>query len=165
MKFYDLLLRLYPASFRNEYAGEMRVLFARQLHAAHGTGLIALWLSTTGEIIVNATAVHFDILRQDLSYTGRVLKRSPGFSIVAVLIVALGIGATTASFSVTDFVLIRPLPFPEPDRLVKIWETTPGYTRMELSAPNYRDWKTVAKSYVSMGMYHFDELTMIGSAE
>jgi hypothetical protein len=79
--------------------------------------------------------------------------------------VALGIGATTAAFSVTDFVLIRPLPFPEPSRLVKIWERDPGYHGMEMSAPNYRDWKAAAKSFESMGMYHFDEITLIGAGE
>ena len=64
--------------------------------------------------------MHWDLLRQDLSYTARMLRRSPGFALTALLIVALGIGATTAAFSVTDFVLVRPLPFSEPDRLVKL---------------------------------------------
>jgi hypothetical protein len=109
----------------------MRPLFARQRQAARGLAVAGLWLSTIGEVFVNAAASHFDILEQDLSYTGRVLRRSPGFAITAVLIVAVGIGATTAAF----LVLLRPLPFPEPDRLVKVWETTPGYSRMELSAP------------------------------
>ena len=94
-----------------------------------------------------------------------MLHRSPGFAITAVLVVALGIGATTAAFSVTDFVLFRPLPFPEPDRLVKIWETTPGDRRMELSAPNYRDWKAAAKSVRSMGVYHDDSVTMTNDGE
>jgi hypothetical protein len=92
-------------------------------------------------MIGNAMLVHMDLLRQDLSYTGRMVRRSPSFAITAAIIVAIGIGATTAAFSVTDFVLLRPLPFPEPDRLVKLWERTPGYGHMELSAANYRDWK------------------------
>ena len=73
-------------------------------------------------MLFNAAAVHWDILQQDMSYMARMLRRSPGFAITAVLIVSLGIGATTAAFSITDFVLLRPLPFPEPDRLVQIWE-------------------------------------------
>jgi predicted permease len=110
-------------------------------------------------------AVQLDILKQDVWYAGRALRRAPGFAITAVLVVALGIGAATAAFSVTDFVLIRPLPFPEPDRLVKIWETTPGYSRMELSAPNYRDWKAAATSFESIGMYHSEAVTMTDRAE
>src|SRR6266571_3380943 len=159
MRAYNLLLRCYPASFRNEYGEEMRALFARRRREASGPlSAIVLWLQTIAEVIGNAALVHCDLLRQDLSYTGRMLRRAPGFAVTAVLIVALGIGATTAAFSVTDFVLIRPLPFPEPDRLVKMWETTPGFNGMELSSPNYRDWKAAATSFESMGVYHFDEL-------
>src|SRR5258708_20942302 len=118
MRFYNWLLRLYPTSFRNEYAGEMRSLFARQLQQARGLGALTLWIRTMGEVSGNAIAVHADVFRQDLSYTARTLRRSPSFAVTAVILVALGIGATTAAFSVTDFFLIRPLPFPEPDRLV-----------------------------------------------
>ena len=167
MHLYDGLLRLYPASFRNEYGTEMRAVFKRRRREAAGPlAIAALWMSTVGEVLGNAALVHLDILRQDLGYSGRVLRRSPGFAITAILMVALGIGATTAAFSVTDFVLIRPLPFPEPSRLVKILEKTPGYAGgMELSAPNYRDWKAATRSFESMGMYHFDELTLIGAGE
>jgi predicted permease len=153
MTFYDLLLRLYPASFRNEYAAEMRPLFAQRWRAAHGLAGVGLWVGTIGEVLYHATGAHVDILKQDLGYTARLMRRTPGFAVTAVLIVALGIGATTASFSVADFVLLRPLQFPEPDRLVQVWQTTPGYSRMELSPPNYRDWKAAAKSFDSMGMY------------
>jgi len=166
MKFYNLLLHLYPASFRNEYGEEMRAVFARRRREAAGPfGVAALWVAAAGEALGNATLVHLDILKQDLAYTGRMLRRTPGFAVTAILMVALGIGATTAAFSVTDFVLIRPLPFPEAARLVKIWEKTPGYPHMELSAPNYRDWKAAAKSYESMGVYHFDEITLFGVGE
>jgi predicted permease len=109
--------------------------------------------------------VHLDILRQDLSYTGRVLRRSPGFAITAVAIVALGIGATTAAFSVTDFVLIRPLPFPHAYRLVKVWERTPGYGRLELSAANYRDWKKASTVFDGLGMYHSLTANMLSAGD
>jgi putative ABC transport system permease protein len=166
MNLYDALLRFYPASFRNEYGTEMRAVFKRRRRESAGPlAIAALWLSTVGEVLGNAALVHLDILRQDLGYSGRMLRRSPGFAITAILMVALGIGATTAAFSVTDFVLIRPLPFPDPDRLVKIWESTPGYPRIELSAPNYRDWKAAAKSFESMGVYHFESITITTSGE
>ncbi len=165
MRLYNLLLHLYPASFRNEYADEMRPLFERERKAARGFGIAGLWLGIIGDMLVNAAGAHLDILKQDLSYTGRLIERAPGFAATAVLIVALGIGATTATFSVTDFVLFRPLPFPEPDRLVKVWEKTPGYGRMEFSAPNYRDWKAAARSYTSMGIFHGDRVTWVVAGE
>src|SRR5256885_16432830 len=142
MRTYNALLHLYPASFRNEYGEEMRAVFTRRRREATGfPSAFALWLDTIAEIVGNALLVHADVLRQDLGYTMRILRRAPGFAITAVLIVALGIGATTAAFSVTDFALIRPLPFPDAGQLVKVWERTPGYSRMELWAANYRAWK------------------------
>jgi putative ABC transport system permease protein len=166
MRFYGLLLRLYPASFRHEYGGEMRALFQRRLRDTQGpAGRAALYGGALIETVVNAAIVHWDILRGDLSYARRSLIGAPWFAVTAITVIALGIGATTAAFSVTDFVLIRPLPFAQPDRLVKVWETTPGYSQMELSAPNYRDWKAAATSFESMGMYHFEELTMMTREE
>jgi hypothetical protein len=66
--------------------------------------------------------VHLDILRQDLRQSARTLRRSPAFSLTAIIVTALGVGATTAAFTLTDFVLVRPLPFPHGDQLVKIWQ-------------------------------------------
>jgi putative ABC transport system permease protein len=165
MPLYNLLLRLYPASFRNEYGDEMRALFERRRQQASGLGRVGVWLTGAADVIGNALAAHFDIAKQDLSYIGRTLRRSPAFAATAILIVALGIGATTAAFSVTDFVLIRPLPFPEPERLVKVAEKTRGYAYMEFSAPNYRDWKAAARSYESMGVYRSAAATMTGLGE
>lgn len=166
MRIYRLLLRLYPASFRNEYCEEMRALFERRHRQAGGVpGSLALWTSTIGEVLGNAAIVHLDILKQDLGYTARVLRRTPGFAVTAILIVALGIGATTAAFSVTDFVLIRPLPFPNADRLVKLWQRTPGYGRLELSPANYRDWTHAATSFESIGAYHAMAGNMLGKGE
>src|SRR4029453_472318 len=110
MNAYDALLRLYPASFRNEYGTEMRAVFKRRRREASGpVAIAALWIGPAAEVLGNAALVHIPILRQDVGYSGRVLRRSPSFAITAILMVALGIGTTTGAFSVTDFVLIRPL--------------------------------------------------------
>jgi putative ABC transport system permease protein len=166
MRAYNLLLRLYPKSFRHEYGGEMRAVFARRLRDATGPlSAIALWLGTIPEVLGNAFLVHLDLFDQDLRYTLRMLRRAPGFAVTAVLIVALGIGATTAAFSVADFVLIRPLPFPDPQRLVRIWERTPDYGRLELSPANFRDWKAASTVFERIGMYHLVSANMLGADE
>jgi predicted permease len=140
-------------------------MFARRLAAAGPLGVIGLWLETVPEVIGNAVMVHGDLLRQDLSYTARMLGRSPGFAITAVLIVAIGIGATTAAFSVTDFVLLRPLPFPEADRLVRLYEKTRAYSQLELSAANYRDWKSASTVFESIGLHHPAAGNLVGIGE
>jgi predicted permease len=117
------------------------------------------------EVVSNAARVHWDILRVDLRYTRRSLTRSPLFTLTAVAVVAIGIGATTAAFSVTDFVLIRPLPFPQADRLVKVWERQAGYRHMELSPANYRDWKQASTVFESTGTYHSLAANMVGAGE
>ena len=166
MRLYRLLLLLYPSSFRQEYGGEMCALFVRRRRDVTSLfGLAALWLSTFVEVATNAIAVHWDMLRSDLRYSRRTLAHSKGFTLTAILVVGLGVGATTAAFSVTDFVLIRPLPFPDGDQLVKLWQRTPGYSRMELSPALYRDWKSASRSYESLGAYHPLAVNMLGNGE
>jgi putative ABC transport system permease protein len=166
MRAYRALLRLYPASFRLEYGSEMADVFCSRLHRAPSFFAKArLWIEALLDILTNAVAVHGDILRQDLRYTARTLRRSPGFAITAILVVALGVGANTAAFSIADFVLLRPLPFREPDRLLKLWQKMPGYSRMELSPPNYRDWKSMSKSFEDMGAYTNTSVNMVGQGE
>ena len=166
MRLYNLLVHLYPAAFRNEYGEEMRAIFARRERQARGPlGALALWTSTLFEVVVNALAVHWDILRQDLRYTARALAGTPGFTLTAILVVALGVGANTAVFTVTDFVLIRPLPFSEPERLVKLYERLPGYSRMELSPVTFRDWKRMSHSFEAMGAYVSTSVNLVGQGD
>jgi len=161
---YRILLGLYPKSFRDDYGSEMCAVWERRRRDAAGPFAIAgLWLSALFETLGNAAAVHGDILRQDLRYAGRTLARSPGFAATAILVLALGVGANTAAFSVTDFVLIRPLPFAGPDRLVKLWETTPGYARMEFSPANYRDFQRMCQSFEGMGAFiNYVSVNLVG---
>ena len=166
MRLYELLLRFYPASFRAEYGEEMRAIRTRRGRDAQGPlAVAALWIATVFEVLFNAAAVHWDILRQDLRYTARTLARSPGFALTAILVLALGVGANTAAFSVTDFVLIRPLPFRDPGRLVKLWEKLPGYSEMELSPANYVDWKHMGKSFEGMGAFTNTSVNLVGQGD
>jgi predicted permease len=156
MRLYRLLLHLYPASFRTSYGDELSAVFAARRRDAHGFAARAwLWLDVVSDVIVNAARLHADVLIQDLRHTVRSLRRAPGFTVAAIVVASLGIGATTAAFSIADHVITRPFPFPDADRLVKVWQdqTARGYGRMEFSAGNYRDVKTRARSFESIGAY------------
>ncbi len=153
MGLYRALLHLYPKSFRHEYGGEMVAIFRDRWQRLGAAGRLLVWLAIVPEIFGNAALTHLELTRQDLRYAFRWLRASPGFTATAVLIIAFGIGANTAVFSVADFMLIRPLPFQQPDRLVNLLETTPGYAGMELSPGNYRDWKRMNTAASAMGTY------------
>lgn len=159
MRFYRLLLHLYPASFRNEYGEELAGVFARRTSGRSAAAGLALAL---GDVVPSALALHGEILAQDVRYTLRAMRRAPGFVLTAVLVVALGVGANTAAFTLADFVLLRPLPFPHPEQLVKLWERTPGYSRMEASPANYRDWKAMTTSFSAMGAYTNYAANLVG---
>jgi putative ABC transport system permease protein len=162
MPLYRALLHLYPKSFRHEYGEEMAAVFQDRRRHAGVAGRALIWLAVVPEIIANAALVHWELTRQDLRYAFRWLRASPAFAATAVVIIALGIGANTAVFSVADFMLIRPLPFQEPGRLVNVLETTPGYTGMELSPGNYRDWKRMNTVASAMGTYTTISLNLSG---
>jgi putative ABC transport system permease protein len=164
MILYRLLLRLYPASFRAEYGVEMQKVFQSELGDASSAGAQAgVWLRAFANEPVNAVRIHLDLLNQDLRYTCRAFGRMPGLFIAVMVVAALGIGATTASFSVANHVFLRPLPFPESDRLVQLWQAQPseGYV-MELSPANYRDWKAESSSFEQMGVYTNRSANLIG---
>jgi putative ABC transport system permease protein len=91
----------------------------------------------------------------DLRFAFRQLRKSPAFSLIAIVALALGIGANTAMFSVVNAILLRPLPFPEGDRLTMIWQTNPEVTKMGFplaptSVPDFKDWRTQAKSFAAI---------------
>ncbi len=96
----------------------------------------------------------FENLRQDIRYGIRTLGKNPGFTVIAVLTLALGIGANTAIFSVVENLLLRPLPYPQPERLVEIANTyLPQIPRAGLSPGDYADWRRQNASFSEMGAY------------
>jgi predicted permease len=166
MNFYRLLLHLYPSSFRAEYGREMTTIFALQLERSAGLGArCRLWFSAFAEVLFNATMLHWEIARRDLFHSTRSLLRSPGFTMTAILLITIGIGANVAVFTLANFVLVRPLPFPEPDRLMRVWEKHQGYSRMELSPANYRDLKASSHSFSALSAYNGNSMSLVGQGE
>ena len=106
-------------------------------------------------------------LLQDLKYALRVLLKSPGFSLAAVIVLALGIGANTAIFSVVNAVLLRPLPYPDPSRIMQVWHVPPpksfsGVTWFAVSPANYLDWRTRNHLFEQLAAYGFEGFSFAG---
>ena len=105
-------------------------------------------------------------LLQDIRYGLRILSKHRGFTAAAVLTLALGIGANTAIFTLVNAVLLEPLPFDEPDRLVAIWEadTEDGHL-MSVAPPNFRDWREQNRAFEDIAAFYPDEFTLVGSGD
>ena len=106
-------------------------------------------------------------LLADFRYGFRVLGRSPGFTLAAILVLALGIGANTAIFSLVNAVLLRPLPYQDPSRIVQVWhvpppKSFPGMSTFSVSPANYLDWQSQSSSFEHMAAYGFHDLTFGG---
>ena len=105
-----------------------------------------------------------DTLFQDLKYGVRMLIKSPGFTLIAVLALTLGIGASTAIFSVIYAVLIRPLPYENPDQLVMLWETTPVMDT-SVAYPNFVDLRDNQTSLEQFAAFRRDSFNLTGAGE
>ena len=103
-------------------------------------------------------------LRSDINYAIRNLWKRPGFTLIAVLTLALGIGANTAIFSAINALLLKPLPFPELDRVVAIWDTLParGVDHNEVTIANYLDWQAQSQSYEQLALYRWWSANITG---
>ncbi|HSC27982.1 MAG TPA: ABC transporter permease [Vicinamibacterales bacterium] len=106
-----------------------------------------------------------EAFHQDLRYALVLLRRNPGFATVAILALALGIGANTTMFSVVHGVVLAPLPYPEPDRLVKVQEIAPGGNRWEASYPGYLDWERRSRSFEHLTALQTFNLTLTGGLQ
>ena len=150
-RLYRLLLRCYPGEFRDEYEREMLQAFRDRLREdrRHGAGAVLRLLWQVGiDAVFRAPAEHLDVLRQDVRYAMRSLRRAPVFFVTAVGTLALGAGANTAIFSVIHAVALRPLPYDTEGRLIRVWEDNAGLAieGFAVSYPNFQSWKERART-------------------
>jgi predicted permease len=103
-------------------------------------------------------------LLQDLRYGARTLLKSPGFTLVAVIALALGIGANTAMFGIVNAVLLRPIPYTQPDRLLKMYSSGRDFKQGSVSYPNFLDWQRRSRSFEEMAAYRTDNFNLTGQA-
>ena len=103
----------------------------------------------------------------DLKYALRMLIKAPAFSIIAIVTLALGIGANSAIFSVVDTVLLRPLPFPQPEQLVMVWGSSPKQpnAKMTSSFPDFYDLREQSKSFSALAVYSNAGTVLKGAGE
>jgi len=189
MFLYRTLLLLYPRGFRERYAADMERLVVEMLAAARVWRRPALWFGVARDTAVQAVVERradaagrrgrggaggprrspgerMHSIIQDLRLAGRGFVRQPGFTIAAVLTIAIGIGANTTIFSIVSGALLRPLPYPDPDRLVMLWEIFPA-ARMDtvpLSDADILDYREAA-SFSRLSVLRSADLALTGDGE
>ena len=156
------LIRLYPAEFRDEYAGEMEQLVRDHSHAGGGWR----WADLIVDVARTAPREHGSVLMNDLRYAVRMIARSPLFSAAVILTVALAIGATTAIFSVVNAVILQPLPFDHPNRLVQVNEKNDKLKLPNFGASllNYLSWKEQTRT-LDLAAFGFASYSLSGAGE
>lgn len=162
------LLVLYPRAFRDEYGQEITLAFRDRLrHASGPVERTMVWVGAITGILREAPKERLAMLHRDVRYTVRSLRQSPGFTFAVIATLALGIGANSAVFSVVDAMLLRPLPYPEAERLVMLWETKRDLmTDENLVAPaNLFDWRARSRTLERIAMFRPHRVTIVGAGE
>jgi putative ABC transport system permease protein len=184
---FRLLLRLFPASFRDRFGHDMEELFADRRRAARRTGRLAvaaLWVRTAGDLIAHGAAERraaraasvtrrrgatttMQTIAQDIRFAIRTFRRRPAVTVVALITLALGIGANTAIFSVVHAVLIRRLPYAEPSRIVRIYSTHRLYnfTRGVANPFDFDYWQQHASSFSKLAVMNYASAALTGAGD
>jgi len=192
VRIYRLLLLLFPRRFRKLHGAQMEQLFdlmwreRREAARFGGTSWPTFWLLAISDVAREASQARFDKqhrtsrshvsltfvrismdkLYADIRYALESLRRNPGFAAIAILTLGLGIGATTSVFSVADAVVLRPLPYPEPERLVQVFEVDHGSgdERDTFAGANFIDWKGQNTSFDELAAFRTLTWTVAGEA-
>src|SRR5277367_3325821 len=170
-KLFRALVRVLPFDFRTNYEGEMEGVFREQQREVEERGgilgALKLWKETIAGIFTTAPREHWQILKSDCSYAFRMMRKNPWFTSVAILTLALGIGANTAIFSVVHSVLLRPLPYPQGQQLIFIrqQETKLGIPDLSFSVKEIEDYRAQNRTLSGLVEYHAMSFTLFGHGD
>ncbi len=168
---FRMLLRLLPAEFRGDYGLEMEQVFTEQREEAerHGDkiGIWRLWWETAKGIFTTAPQEHLSMLRQDSGFALRMMRKNLGFTMAAIVVLGLGIGANTAIFSVVNAVLLKPLPYAHGERLLLLNQriTREGGGIGFASVPEMTDYRRQNRSMDGIVEYHNMQFILLGRSE
>jgi putative ABC transport system permease protein len=162
-RWYRRLLHLYPREFREEFSGEMTRLYRDR---GRDEPWWRLWCSLVVDLVRTAPSEHLSMLAHDLRHAWRGLRRTPIITATVVLTLGLGVGASTAVFSVVHAVLLRPLPYPEPDQLVEFYEENrKAGSLMRASALNYLSWAERSRRLEAIAAFGNGSLTLTDAGD
>ncbi len=170
-RLFRALVRVLPFDFRTNYEGEMEGVFREQQREAEERGgilgALKLWKETIVGIFTTAPREHWQILKSDCGYALRMMQKNPGFTAVAILTLALGIGANTAIFSVVHSVLLRPLPYPQAQQLIFIrqQEKKLGIEDLSFSVKEIEDYRAQNRTLSGLVEYHAMSFTLFGHGD
>lgn len=172
-RFYRALLRLLPFDFRSEFGDDMAETFREQrAHTQRDRGYAALWRmwwATVVDIVRMAPREHLSVLWHDTRFAVRVMRKNPGYTLAAVMILGLGIGANTSIFSVVNSVLLKPLPYLDGERLVVLHQHAAklgvGGGEMRFSVPEIADYRKQNNTLSALAEYHSMLFTLLGAKD
>jgi putative ABC transport system permease protein len=178
---YRLLLFAFPPDVRREFGDDMTAMNAKQIEDARSRPgrVTRLWIRAVADALSSGVAERMpdppqwkgrSLMRafvQDLKYACRVLLRQPGITFIAVLTLALGIGANTAIFSAVNAILLRPLPYEDPDRLMTLWEKRPaeGVEDNVVSPADFLDWAQMNTTFEHIAAMTSTTVDLTGNGE
>jgi putative ABC transport system permease protein len=168
-KIFRFLARLLPFDFRVNYEGEMEGVFREQQREVEERGgfleALKLWKETVVGIFTTAPREHWELLKSDCAYAFRMMAKNPGFTLIAVLTLALGIGANTAIFSVVHAVLLRPLPYPDGHQLIFLRQQQQGIDDIQFSVHEMQDYREQNHSLSGLVEFHAMSFILYGHGD